>query len=142
VNQGRFEDQLNVQANGMSHGDHRTLNDHWDRMFTASVFEELYYASGTSTIRSTGSFRLEMIEDIVRIHGTVDHHWHDPYDWHAGLSAWVPGFGSISDEDGLAMQNCRGASSFEMEADWQQRLSGTITVGTLWNDRELSWSGP
>jgi hypothetical protein len=142
ANQVRFEDQLNSEANGMSHGDRRTKNDYWDKQFTASVFEELYYASGTSTIRSTGTFSLERIENVVNLGGTVTHHWHDPYDWHAGLSAFIPGFGSVSDADALAIENCRGARSFDMEADWQQSLTGRITVGTIWNDKTFTWSGP
>lgn len=83
-----------------------------------------------------------MIETVVRISGSVNHHWHDPYDWHAGLAAYVPGFGSISDEDGLLMQQHRGARPLDMEADWRQTLSGYITVGLLYNDRSLAWSGP
>ena len=142
ANQVRFENQLNSEANGMSHGDRRTKNDYWDKQFTASVFEELYYASGTSTIRSTGTFSLERIENVVNLGGTVTHHWHDPYDWHAGLGAFIPGFGNVSDADALAIENCRGARSFDMEADWQQSLTGTITVGTIWNDKSFTWSGP
>jgi len=142
VNQQRFESQLNNQANSMSAGDRRDFSDHWDRMFTAGPTEELYYASGTSTIRSTGNFHLERTGNVVTIWGEVTQHWFDPYDWHAGLSAYIPGFGSISDADALALQNCRGARSFDMEADWQQRLNGTITVGVIYNDRDFTWTGP
>ncbi len=141
TNQERFEDQLEDTAEAMNHGDRRSLSDYWDRKFTASRFEELYYASGTSTIRSTGNFTLERIENVVNLHGTVNHHWFDIYDWHAGLSAYVPGFGSISDQDALILQQCRGAKSFDMEADWRQRLSGTIEVGWLYNDTSFTWTG-
>ena len=140
TNQERFETSLNNLANEMSHGDRRTFRDHWDKMFTGSG--ELYYASGTSTLTSTGSFDLEMIENELSIFGTVEQHWHDPYDWHAGLSASVPGFGSASDADALLVQRYRGARPFNMQADWTQSLSGHITVGTLWNTKRFTWSGP
>ena len=142
TNQERFENSLNEKANSTGHGEKKTFTDHWSRMFTASQSEELYYASGTSTIKSTGSFELSAIENVVSIFGNVKHHWYDPYDWHAGLSAFIPGVGNISDEDALAMQNCRGAKPYDMEADWQQQLQGTVTVGAVWNDKSFSWSGP
>jgi hypothetical protein len=142
TNQGRFESSLNRIANEMKDGEHRTFTDHWDRMLTASTSDELYYASGTSTIRSTGTFELSKVGNEVTITGTVIHHWFDPYDWHAGLSANVPGFGSVSDEDGLLMQRYRGAKPFQMEADWQQSLSGQISVGRIWNTKTFNWSGP
>ncbi|MGE4178679.1 MAG: DUF4157 domain-containing protein [Limisphaerales bacterium] len=142
VNEERFEDSLNEESNSMAHAESRTFNDYWHRQFTASQTEELYYASGTSTIRSTGTFNLSCIENVVSIRGSVEHHWYDPYDWHAGLAAHIPGFGYVSDEEALAMQNCRGAAPFQMEADWTRRLSGTVTVGTLWNDKSFTWSGP
>ena len=142
VNQKRFETSLNKEANAIKHGEKKTFNDHWDRQFTAGRSEELYYASGTSTITSTGSFDLSCIENVVSIGGTVSDHWFDPYDWHAGLSAYVPGMGSVSDADALIMQNCRGAKPFDMESDWKQGLASTIKVGKLYNDTSFSWSGP
>jgi len=142
VNEGRFEDSLNDQANTMAHAESRTFNDYWHRQYTAGKSGELYYASGTSTIKSTGTFNLSCIENVVSIGGKVDHHWYDPYDWHAGLSAFIHGFGDVSDEEALAMQNCRGAKPFDMEADWTRRVSGSIKVGTLWNDKSFTWSGP
>lgn len=142
VNEGRFEDSLNDLANQMRHGDRRTFTDHWSRMLTGAQTSELYYASGTSTIRSTGTFELSVIEHTVSISGTVTHHWYDPYDWHAGLGAFVPGHGNVSDADALLMQQYRGARPYDMEADWTRRISGHIEVGTVYNDRSLSWSGP
>lgn len=142
VNQQRFENSLNTESNGMSSGSSRSFNDHWDRQLTASVFEELYYASGTSTITSTGDFNLTRTGDTVAIDGTVEHHWHDPYDWHAGLSAFIPGHGNISDSDALILERCRGASSFQMSGDWTQTLSGSIDIGYIWNTKSFTWTGP
>ena len=143
VNEGRFETQLNDAANLMHAGSSRTLSDHWDRQFAASPFEELYYASGTSTITSTGTFSLAMTGSTVSMHGDVQHHWHDPYDWHAGLSAYIPGHGSISDSDALVLERCRGARSYMMEADWTRHFTGSIDVGTIWNSHlGYTWTGP
>jgi hypothetical protein len=143
VNQVRFEDSLSKVAKTMDHGQHKTFEDHWDRLFTASQFSELYFASGTSTIHSAGKFDLEGIENIVHIGGSAKHHWYDPYDWHEGLGAYVPGFGNVSDEDALLLQKYRGAKPFMMEADWAQQLSGTYTRRNYWFDSSLyAWSGP
>jgi len=142
TNQGRFEKSLNDQANAMSDGETRTFTDHWHRQFTASVTTELYYASGTSTLKSTGTFTLTRAGDVVTITGTVQQHWYDPYDWHAGLGAFIPGVGAVSDADALLLERHGRAASYEMEADWTQTVSGTISIGTLWNSEEFTWSGP
>jgi len=68
--------------------------------------------------------------------------WFDPYDWHAGLSAFIPGFGNISDDEALLMQTCRGAKQFDMEADWTQTLSGSVVINMRINDESYTWTGP
>lgn len=142
VNQNRFENSLSKQAKTVGHGDKKGFEDHWDRTLTASQATELYYASGTSTIRSAGKFDLEGLENLVHIGGWAAHHWFDPYDWHEGLSAFIPGFGNVSDEDALLLQKYRGAKPFMMEADWRQSLSGTYTRNKYWFDSsDYTWSG-
>ena len=142
-NQRRFESSLESIADRMNPGDSRTFDDYWDAQLTASVTSELYYASGTSTIRSTGDFSLERTGDVVNIRGTVEHRWYDPYDWHGGLGAYIPGHGNVSDNDGLLMQSCRGASPFQMEAVWSQELTGSVTVKDYWfNSSSFTWTGP
>lgn len=142
-NQERFENSLADIADTIHHGDTRSFDDYWDAQLTGGVTTELYYASGTSTIRSTGNFTLDRIEDIVNISGSVAHRWYDPYDWHAGLGAYIPGHGNVSDTDGLVMQSCRGAQPFQMEATWNQRVSGTVRIRDYWfNSTSFSWTGP
>ena len=142
-NESRFENSLIDKADGMKDGETKTFTDFWDAQLIGGITTELYYASGTSTINSTGEFSLTRSGDIVTITGTVKHHWHDSYDWHPGLSAWIPGFGSISDSDGLMMQSCRGAKPFEMEADWTKTVGGTVKIMDYWfNPSEFTWSGP
>jgi Domain of unknown function (DUF4157) len=143
TNQQRFEASLSTLAKTVQHAMKKTFEDHWDRLIQASVFSELYYASGTSTLKSTGKFSLEGIENIVTIGGRVQHHWYDPYDWHEGLSAYIPGFGNISDADALLLQKYRGAKPFMMEAAWTQDLQGTYTHRDWWFDSaDYFWTGP
>ena len=141
-NQERFEKSLNDISNGLKDGEVRNFADNWDRMFTAGVTEELYYASGTSTVRSSGNFEIKRSKDTVSITGRVNHHWFDPYDWHAGLRAYIPGHGSVSDQDALEVQQCRGAKPYDMEADWSQTLNATIEVGWVYNKKQFNWNGP
>jgi len=142
-NQGRFENSLESMADEMNPGDRRTLEDYWDAQLTGGMTTELYYASGTSTIRSTGNFSLERTGDVVTIEGTVEHRWYDPYDWHGGLGAYIPGHGNVSDNDGLLLQSCRGAKPFQMEAVWSQELTGSVTVKDYWfNSSSFTWTGP
>ena len=112
----------------MKNGENRNFDDYWDCMRTASVFGELYYASGTFTLTSRGSFILNRNNNTINITGTVRHRWHDDYDWHAGLSAYIPGFGNITDDDALLLQRHRGARPFLMQSGWSQSLSGQIQV--------------
>ena len=142
VNHKRFEKQLHEKATSLKSGESATLSDYWDRTLTGRG--ELYYASGTSTIRSRGAFKLKRSGDQVTITGTVDQHWFDPYDWHAGLAAYVPGYGLVGDSDALLMETHRGAKPFQMEADWQQRLSAQIIIDNflLFDSTDFKWSGP
>jgi hypothetical protein len=143
TNQERFEDGLeDFAGDTLRNGTTTGFFDHWDRKLTASVLTELYYASGTSTISSRGHFTLSRNSDVTTIEGTVTHRWWDPYDWHAGLSALVPGFGTISDEDALLLQKHRGAKPFTMESVWTQTVTGTVEHGYVWDSSEFTWSGP
>jgi hypothetical protein len=143
TNQERFENLLTELAYTIPDGGSRTFNDHWDRMLTASQATELYYASGTSSIKSTGSFTLTRSGNVITVTGTVRHHWYDPYDWHAQLGAWVPGHGFISDADALLLEQHRGAKPFEMEAGWTQTVSGRIEIVDWWFDNVgYTWTGP
>lgn len=105
------------------------------------MFTELYYASGTFTITSTGDFILSREGDKVKIEGTVSHRWWDPYDWHHGLGAFIPGFGTVSDSDALLLQGHRGAEPFMMESIWEQNLDAEIIMRKLWFDsKKYNWN--
>jgi hypothetical protein len=141
TNQERFETRLKREALALGTGATSTFTDHWDRSLTGGVTTELYYASGTSNIRSTGTFTLTRTGNTIRISGTVTHVWNDPYDWHAGLSAYIPGSGRISDEDALLLQQHRGAAPFHMTASWNQTLSGNYLVDNFlyFDSSQFTW---
>lgn len=143
VNQKRFEKSLTKKAYKLKDGESDSFSDYWDRKLTASTFVELFYASGTSTIRSTGTFKLTRKGKVITIEGSVAHHWWDKYDWHAGLAAYVPGYGSISDSDALLLQKHRGAAPFDMESDWKQSVTGKVEIVDWWFDEvSYEWQGP
>ena len=80
---------------------------------------------------------------MVNITGGVEHLWYDDYDWHANLTAYVPGFGPISDADALLVQRCRGAKPFRMEATWKQTMTGSVEVRRFLPDpTTFDWKGP
>ncbi len=143
TNQTRFELSLKKIAYELADGEKRTFKDYWDRQLTASTLTELYYASGTSTITSTGSFELHKKGNTITVTGSVEHRWWDPYDWHPGLKANVPGHGVISDADAKLLEKHRGAKPFDMEAKWTQKVTGTVREIDWWPDEvTFEWSGP
>lgn len=143
TNQERFEASLKRIAAEMNDGETRVVTDHWDRLLTANPASELYYASGTSTLSSTGTFTLQKHQGSVEVSGEVSLTWKDPYDWHPGATAFVPGFGVAEDKDARSLVFERGAREFDMVADWKQTLTGRIQVVEWWPDtEEFQWSGP
>ena len=106
----------------------------WNFRLPFSVF--LYYHK-----QSTGDFILSRYGNKVIIEGKVSHRWWDPYDWHPGLGAFIPGFGAVSDRDALLLQEYRGAKPFMMESIWEQNLNAEIISRKLWFDsKKFNWS--
>lgn len=142
-NQQRFETSLAEIAQSLAEGETRTFTDHWDRQFTANPATELYYASGTSTLTSTGMFSLRKADGVVTIEGLVSHRWWDPYDWHPGATAFVPGFGFAEDRNARELCFERGAQEFDMESKWTQTLSARVEIVEWWPDTQsFEWKGP
>ncbi|MFA7149227.1 MAG: RHS repeat-associated core domain-containing protein, partial [Syntrophomonadaceae bacterium] len=143
TNTKRFENTIKQKAKELVDGGSITIYDYWDSMQRASVRSELYYASGTFTVTSYGVFLLRRKGRCVEIEGDVDHYWWDPYDWHVGLSAYIPGFGNISDADALRLQSADRASSFIMDSEWSQQGKGQYTIKNYWFDSlNLKWRKP
>lgn len=104
-NQQRFETSLNNFARTLNDGETKSFSVTLPILtFTASRFTELYYASGTSKIQSSGTFELTRSGNTVTVTGTVGDHWFDQYVWAAGKSTYIPGSGVIPDSDALLLQ--------------------------------------
>lgn len=147
TNQERFEKSLEKWAYKLGDKQKKSFSDYWEKLVEASTFTELYYASGSSTLRSSGKFELAREGGKISISGTVNHAWHDPYDWHAGLTAYIPGFGTIPDSDALLLERCRGAREFNMKSSWKQTVTGTVEnksflgADVLWPDSvDFKWT--
>lgn len=143
-NKSRFEDQLDRSARGMAIGATNSLSDHWDAVINAPQWTELYYASGASELSSAGNFGLSRAGSVVTITGAVEQRWHDPYDWNPGMGAYIPGFGSVSDDVGLDIRDAGAGHNYLLETRYRQTVSGTYTF-TPWyrpNTSSYTWSGP
>ena len=131
TNKDRFEEKtiagivLNMQLGQILYEE-----GYWDRKLTARTWKELYYASGTSVITSRGKFKLVRKDAQITITGTVEHHWWDPYDWHAGLIAYIPGFGDIKDSDAIKLERAGYGKPFGMYSIWHQSFSGIYGIDT------------
>ena len=143
VNRDRFIKTLEKEAENAKIGKVEIL-DWWDSKQTAGTFKELYYASGTFTVTSYGKFELSCANaGKVEISGAVDHYWWDPYDWHAGLGAYIPGFGNITDQDALDLQNSGKAAPYLMDSIWHEKIYGEYEVKKYWFDSSaFNWTGP
>jgi len=130
TNRKRFEEKTLAGAiKNLGKGKTLEAQGYWDRKLTAGKFDELYYASGTSIITSRGKFKLEKDHDgWITITGTVEHHWWDPYDWHPGLVAFIPGFGSVEDGDAAKLEAAGYGKPFGMYSFWYQALAGKYGV--------------
>ncbi len=91
-----------------------------------AVDVELVYASGTSMIRTNGSFEFGQVQvnNIIEIKGTVSFVWEDDYDFHSGKTEYIPNFGMVSDEDALLMVKYRGAKPYAMYSRWKEAFKG------------------
>jgi hypothetical protein len=141
---GRFEDQLKNQAKKLAAGGSATFGDYWDAVIRAAALTELFYASGVSQLRSTGSFSLSRAGHVVTIAGTVNQRWFDPYNWNPGMSAWIPGHGVVSDEVGLDLKDAGRGHDYLLENLYVQRLTASYTIRPWYlpNSSTFTWSGP
>lgn len=147
-NQIRFQESLEDIAIGMSAGTTRIHNDHWDALITyrgrAFSTEEMFWASGDSTLTSTGNFTLKANACEVNISGVVKHHWRDDYNWNPGMGVWIPGEGSVPDEAIDRLRTEGTARTFGMSADWEQTATGVVRrrLWGLFYSIDWDWTGP
>ena len=120
----RFDTQIQNALDSLAPGQSTTLTDYWHRNLYATHFTDLYFASGGSNIRSEGNFTIAKAADGTPIvTGTIVHNWSDPYDWHNGLAAYVPGFGNVQDSDGNCLIENGKGKTFNMRSSWSEPYS-------------------
>lgn len=142
-NHERFESQLDDRAKATPDGGTGALVDFWDARISAGVSSELFYASGISQLKSSGTFSLSRTGSIVTITGTVNQRWFDPYNWNPGSSAYIPGHGVVSDDVGLDLKDAGVAHDYLLENLYTQTVTGTYRFRRfIWNTSSYTWSGP
>jgi hypothetical protein len=130
VNENRFfERTIPGNINNVPPGGNVTIVDNFDRLLYAGILEpELFFASGGSTVSSSATITITkspMVNGEVDtiIEGIIVHRWHDIYDWHAGLTAPIPGFGFVKDDEALCLIKAGKGKEFDMEMTWERRFN-------------------
>lgn len=117
----RFFVQVGKEIEFLKNGEEKIFTDYWDALVEGSAGSELYYASGDSTLTSTGHFILRKSENgNVSEDGTIIHTWKDRYDWHEGLLTIVPYLGKFYDGDANLLIKAGLAHEFDMYSSWKE----------------------
>jgi len=113
----------------------------WEELIAASAFTELYYASGNSTLIGRIALKATKHENTVKMQGTLEFHWSDPYDWHPGLSAYIPGIGNIKDEDAAKYEDAGCAKKFNMYSFWHQSFVEEYKIDNFiyFDSSDINW---
>jgi len=141
-NQRRFEQRLTREARRLEDGASTWVHDHWDARINAFIGTQLFYVSRMSLLNSRGSFVLARTGPVVRVSGTVRHHWSDPYDWDRGRWVYIPRHGFVPIAVGRELVESDEARDFLMESWHVQTLEGTCRDGR-WPRRgraDFTWS--
>jgi len=165
VNLGRFEEKLIEEATkleGSPKGTVRKVKDYNNRGYTPSFMEEteLYIASATAAIQSTGIFTLTRGDGCVEIEGTVEHFWWDTYAFTSGKGLNVEDVKKLLLENKLpeglaeaqvtnideimkALEETGRAKAFGMYSYWHQTMTGCICDSFAgvhaWWQYEFKW---
>uniref|UniRef100_UPI003F49476F hypothetical protein n=1 Tax=Actinomadura sp. CA-154981 TaxID=3240037 RepID=UPI003F49476F len=123
----RFQRRLAREARALDDGGSTWVHDYWDARINAFIGTELFYVSRMSLLRSQGSFILTRAGPVVRISGTVRHHWVDPYDWDRGRWVYIPRHGFVPIAVGRELVEADEARDFLMESRHVQKLAATCT---------------
>jgi hypothetical protein len=120
------------------------FTDFWDASITYSdrvlAWDELFYASGDSHIRSTGSFSIYKNPEKLIIEGKVKHKWTDKYDWHPGLQTFIPGAGIVPDAAIKRLENDGAARRFNMSANWETELKAEENRCLFFSILRFNWT--
>jgi len=98
---------------------------------TAPLWSEFFYASGTSSLVGRMLLKADKKDDKITINTVIEYHWFDPYDWHVGLSAYIPTVGTIDDDDADKYESAGCAKKFDMYSFWYQSFKETYTIDDI-----------
>lgn len=113
----------------------------WEEGLSAFLTSELFYASGSSNLVGRIKAKINKNLNNISVEGVLEYHWADPYDWHIGFKAWIPGVGNINDADASKYEDAGCAKSFGMYSFWHQSFSAQyIRDDILYFDTEdIRW---
>lgn len=103
-------------------------------------YEELFFASGDSTLLSYGSFKIDIIETNVKVRGTVNYEWKDRYDWHAGKGVNIPFVGRIEDSALNKLVAEGNAAEYDMRCVWKQQITAEFKKGDSRESINWRWN--
>lgn len=109
---------------------------------TALPYSELFYASGTSTLTGRIILKVKRENNTITMKGTLEFHWWDPYDWHIGLDAYIPGIGTIKDADAKKYEDTGCAKTFDMYNFWHQSFSDIYKIDDVlgfYDTEDIKW---
>lgn len=138
-NREDFEEDLIKLAKGLDDGEVLEQTLILTNQFRGRAGTDWFFATGTSTMKSTGNFRLERDGKTVTVSGTVDNYWFDTYDWNPDKDSDYL-FG-ISQYDLWLLNEHGRAANFDLESKWTTYISGNIKLRTLlWPKNNMEWS--
>jgi hypothetical protein len=132
LNLERFAEMLEKYGKTLKEeGDVAKYDDHFEHQVKGSIFGELYYASGDSTLSSHCYFKITKKKNNFLVTGIIKHFWWDSYNWHKGANAYIPSFGYVKDSDALLVEKYCEAKPFDMKSEWQQSFNKSFQSGFL-----------
>lgn len=112
-------------------GEERVYYIYKDIPLSSFLWSELFYASGNSTLTGRLLLKAKRKGNTITMQGALEYHWWDPYDWHKGLSAYIPTVGTIDDDDADKYENAGCAKRFDMYSFWYQSFKETYIVDDI-----------
>lgn len=158
-------EQIKSDLINMKDGETLIRGSHWDAEFpypkksrfpleltiaTPSPDANLYGATGDAMLRSDGGFTFRRDGDRIVFNGAVEHNFDERFDFEPDKRTfYAPAKGSvipwtITQKEGLAMQDHGLGTPFRSSARWEQPVSGALTIdgkGSLRLDH-VDWGDP
>lgn len=101
-------------ADGRLSAEQPTAVIHWAQTVSALPMTDLFFALGSFTLQSDVVVHLDAATGTLRI-GEWTCSAYDTYDWDAGKSTLIPGFGRVQDDELAALEAAGHGRRFEVE---------------------------